>query len=273
MRKVKTDKNIRGYIPVIIALLIFFFVLIIFGPPLAFKVLGGVMIVFAFLFGFWSFQKTNNYNFLVSAFYLISFGLLLILADLPSGLNGPRPQFTVEIKFVFLFFLIFLFWLIYLGLQKKMKYRGNEVMELAARDVEIAFDTYTERPRPAGEIEYQKYDLIDFGNHLKKNLICMSFLEENRLLLVPIKISDYLDLLFIPDFDHKNKTWISFGFDGKVSVHISRKDYLNYNEDLSFDQLCESLGQLFVTFADYYMRGDKARIIDRLNSVKLGLFV
>lgn len=273
MRKVKTDKNIRGYIPVIIALLIFFFSLVIFGTQPAFKILGGIMIVFAFLFGFWSFHKTSNYNFLVSACYLLSLGLLLILADLPSDLNDPGSDFAIEIKLVFLFFLIFFFWLMYLGLQKKMKYRGNEVMELAARDVDLIPDTYTERPRPAGNIDYTKYDLIDIGNHLKKKLICMPFLEENRLLLVPIKISDYLDLLFIPDFDYKNKTWISFDFQGQVSVHISKKDYLNYKEDLSFDQLCESLGKLFITFADYYMHGDKERIIDRLNSVKLGLFV
>lgn len=273
MRKVKTDRNIRGYIPMIVALLIFFFTITILGLHPAFKALGGVMIVYAFLFGFWSFHKTGNYNFLVSAFYLISLGLLLLLTELPSDLNDPRPEFSGEIKFVFLFFLFSLFWLIYLGLQKKMKYRGNEVMELAARDVEVASDTYTERPRPAGETDYSKYDLIDFGNHLKKKLICMPFLEENRLLLVPIKISDYLDLLFIPDFDYQNKTWISFNFDGHVSVHISRKDYLNYMEDLSFDHLCESLGVMFITFADYYMRGDKTRIIDRLNSVKQGLFV
>jgi len=162
--------------------------------------------------------------------------------------------------------------LVYIGSQKKLKYRGNEVLELAARDVKIVSDTYTERPRPAGEVEYSKYDIIDFGNHLKSNLICMPFQEENRVILVPIKISDYLDFLFSTNFEFQNKTCVSFYFDGQVSVHISRNDYLSYKDDLAFDHLCESLGQLFITFADFYMRGDKTRIIDRLNSVKMGLF-
>lgn len=272
MAKIKTDRNIRGYIPVIASLLIFFFTLIIFGLQPAFKALACIMIVFSLLFGFWSFYKTSNYYFLVSAFYLISFGLLLLLVELPININNQVPEFTNEFKLVFIFFLFFFFWLIYIGFRKKMKYRGNEVMELAARDVEKASDTYTERPRPAGEVDYTKYDIIDFGNHLKKNLICMPFLEKNRLILVPIKISDYLDLLFSLNYNYQNKTWISFGFDGKVSVHISKVDYLNYKKDLAFDHLRKSLGQVFISFADFYMRGNKTRIIDRLNSVKMGLF-
>ena len=55
---------------------------------------------------------------------------------------------------------------------------------------------------------------------------------------------------------------------------ISEKEVLAFiqKDDLAFDHLCESLGQLMITFADFYMRGDKVRILDRLNSVKTGLF-
>ena len=271
-RKLKPDRGIQGLIPAIASLLIFFFTAIVFGLKISFNVLGGIMIFYSFIFGFWSFHKSNNYYFLVSAFYLLAFGSVLILLDLPDDFNGPNPIFTQEFKIGLLFFYFLLFWLMYVGYKKKLKYRGREVMELAAWDVEEAPDTYTERPRPAGVVDYSKYDIIDFGNHLKKTLVCMPFQEENRVLLVPIKMGDEFELLYKPSYNYLEKTWISFDFEGNVSVHISRKDYLDYKDDLSFDHLCESLGQLMITFADFYMRGDKVRITDRLNSVKMGLF-
>ncbi|MBN1819639.1 MAG: hypothetical protein JW833_02925, partial [Prolixibacteraceae bacterium] len=133
-------------------------------------------------------------------------------------------------------------------------------------------ESYTERPRPAGIVEYSKYDIIDFSNYLKRIMVGLSFQEENRIVFIPIKQGKEFSALYNPKFNYLEKTWISFDFTGQVSVHISRKDYLDYKEDLAFDHLCESLGQLFITFADFYMRGDKVRIIDRLNSVKVGLF-
>jgi len=271
-RKLKPDRGIQGLIPAIVSLLIFFFTTILFGLKISFNVLGGIMIFYSFVFGFWSFYKSNNYYFLVSAFYLLAFGSILILLDLPNDFSDPKPKFTQEFKVGLLFFYFFMFWLMYIGYQKKLKYRGREVMELAAWDVEEAVNTYTERPRPAGVVDYSKYDIIDFANHLKSKLVCMPFQEENRVLLVPIKMGNEFELLYTPNYNYLSKTWISFDFNGQVSVHISRKDYLDYKDDLSLDHLCESLGQLMITFSEFYMKGDKVRIMDRLNSVKMGLF-
>jgi len=255
LRKLKPDRGIQGLIPAIASLLIFFFVAFVLNVSVAFNVLGAIMIFYAFIFGFWSFIKSTNYYFLISAFYLLTFGTLLILFDLPHDFNGPAPKFIDELKVGLLFVYFFLFWLMYVSYQKKLKYRGREIMELAAWDVEEGPESYTERP-----------------NYLKKILVCYPFQEENRLIMVPIKYGAEFELLYKPNYDYLSKTWISFDFDGQVSVHISRKDYLDYKDDLAFDHLCESLGQLFITFADFYMKGNKVRILDRLNSVKIGLF-
>jgi hypothetical protein len=160
----------------------------------------------------------------------------------------------------------------YVGYQKKLKYRGREIMELAAWDVEEGPDSYTERPRPAGVVEYSKYDIIDFTNYLKRILVGMVYHEKDRIIIVPVKQGDEYDALYNPYYNYQDKSWVAFDFDGQVSVHISRSDYLDYREDLAFDHLCESMGKLFITFAEFYMRGDKVRILDRLNSVKTGLF-
>ncbi len=272
MRKLKPDRGKQGLIPAIVAMLIFFLTMFTVGPQAAFNTLGVIVLLYALAFSFWSFRKSGNSYFLISALYLITLGIFLILFEAPHKFGGPRPEFSAETKVSLLFFYFFGIWLAFVSYQKKLKYRGREIMELAAWDVEEGPESYTERPRPAGMVEYSKYDIIDFSNYLKRILVCHPFEEENRVVLVPIKMGDEFELLYKPDYDYLSKTWIAFDFDGQVSVHISRRDYLDYKDDLAFDHLCESMGQLFITFADFYMRGDKVRIIDRLNSVKVGLF-
>lgn len=272
MRKLKSDRGIQGLIPAMVSMLIFFLTMFIFGPQAAFNTLGIIVILYALAFSFWSFRKTSNSYFLISALYIITLGIFLILFEAPQNFGGPKPEFSVETKVALLFFYFFGIWLAFVSYQKKLKYRGREVMELAAWDVEEGPESYTERPRPAGVVEYSKYDIIDFANYLKKILVCYPFFEENRIVLVPVKMGDEFELLYKPGYDYLSKTWVSFNFDGQVSVHISRKDYLDFKEDLAFDHLCESLGQLFITFADFYLNGNKVRITDRLNSVKVGLF-
>jgi hypothetical protein len=54
-------------------------------------------------------------------------------------------------------------------------------------------------------------------------------------------------------------------------VHISQKDYLNYREPLAFDKLCESLGRLFIEFAEQHRNGEGVRIIDRMNALQMNI--
>lgn len=272
MRKLKPDRGIQGLIPAIVSLLIFLFILIIKGASPAFHVLGVIFIFHALAFGFWSFYKTNNYYYLITVFYMLACGIFLLLLNFPEDIGSLKSKSNPELKIAMLFFYFFAFWMAYVTHKKKLKYRGREIMELAAWDVEEGPESYTERPRPAGVVEYSKYDVIDFGNYLKKILVCHPLIEENRIVMVPIKMGDEFELLYKPNYDYLSKTWIAFDFEGQVSVHISKKDYLDYKDDLAFDHLCESLGQLFITFADFYMKGDKVRITDRLDSVKIGLF-
>ena len=50
---------------------------------------------------------------------------------------------------------------------------------------------------------------------------------------------------------NNNSDWTLSDFDGNVSASISKKDYLAFTEELAFDQLCDSLGKLFIEFMDY----------------------
>ncbi len=69
--------------------------------------------------------------------------------------------------------------------------------------------------------------------------------------------------------DYQDKTWVSFEFDGSLTVNIARRDFYNFVDPLSFEQLNESLGNLWIEFMEMYIRGDGSRIIDRLDKVNV----
>ena len=175
---------------------------------------------------------------------------------------------------VFFLILVYVFWiwLAYLVFRKKLKWRGREIMELAARDVEEGDDSYTDRPRPAGIISGTRSDITDFALYLKKNIIFMSYLEDYRVILVPVKMGKEFFHLYKSSYDPINETWIAIDFDGNVSIHISRKDYLDYQQNLSFDKLSESLGAVVIQFYNQFSKHEEVRILDLINTVKVGHF-
>ena len=57
-------------------------------------------------------------------------------------------------------------------------------------------------------------------------------------------------------------TYIHFPEQGPVAVNIARKEYDRYEEELTFDRLCQSLGDLFVRFLELYRAGKTEDIIN-----------
>jgi hypothetical protein len=57
-----------------------------------------------------------------------------------------------------------------------------------------------------------------------------------------------------------------------VSTFISKKDYLEYKEDLAFDQLTASLSNLHLDFFEWYQAGKEVRIKDRIKEVEGNIF-
>jgi hypothetical protein len=72
--------------------------------------------------------------------------------------------------------------------------------------------------------------------------------------------------------DYRDATWVNFDESGEVSVHIAQKDYLDYRQPLAFDQLCTSLGQVFIEFLELYRKGEGVRAVDRMNDLRIGFF-
>ena len=62
------------------------------------------------------------------------------------------------------------------------------------------------------------------------------------------------------------------GDNGNVSVNISKQDYLDYKEDLAFEQLCNSLSDVIIKFIELHVSGREIRIIDKMDNLKIGIF-
>ena len=57
----------------------------------------------------------------------------------------------------------------------------------------------------------------------------------------------------------------------KDQIQKQEVNIKNFQEALSFDKLCESLGHLFIEFAELHQRGEGVRIIDRMNALRISI--
>jgi len=233
---------------------------------------GLVVMVLSFgfyaLFSIWAYTNTRN---------IAYFGAFLFQSLMATYfLTVPHGMLPIGTKaqawFFYLCGLIVGVWLAYMMITGKAAWKGKMVFELAARDVSETVNGYTERPRPAGKLNYSKSELFGFAEFVRRNLIAIPYIEKDSIVFVPVKMGDEYTFLLGMAGDHRYHSWISFDFEGNVSASISKKDYLGFTEELSFDQLCDSLGKLFIEFMEYYKKDEGERVLHKLNSLKFGIF-
>jgi len=197
---------------------------------------------------------------------MFSAGVLVYLR-FPGGGDGSSLA-----KFAAVWTVFFLIFVIYLTATKKIKWRGREILELAAVGVEDTGNGYTSRPLAAGKTEFSQGQIMEFAEFARRKLIAVSYVGKDKVVFVPVMMGREFGFILGLKSDYTDETWVSFDFEGNVTVNISHRDYLNYKEALSFDQLCGSLGDLFIEFMEMYLRGEGVRIIDRMDAVGIGVF-
>jgi len=180
-----------------------------------------------------------------------------------------QRYFPSELRLVFsLGAGVFFFLMMYVLFTKKINWRYEEILELAARPIKKTEDGFTHRPFPAGETQYTGNEIMDFAKFLLKNIIAIPYYEDNRVIMV-IPANMFRHLLYLRK-DYLEDTYVSFDFEGSVSVHIAQKDYLRYEDEWTFDQLCQSLGDVFKRFLRAHQKGEGHTIIAQLNDINVG---
>jgi hypothetical protein len=209
--------------------------------------------------------RTKNTGFLWMA---LAFFFITIFAGqiAYTGLDKPKTEyFPFVIAVIFACIIV-----IYLFVNKKLKWRTREILELAAMPVADTKNGFSERPLPLGKITGTNFEVKSFAKFLQKNLIALSYFEEGKVVFS--LTSSYAKQIGLKR-DFADESWVSFDEAGNVAVLITKNDYLKYKDVFSFDQLCSSLGNLFIEFFELYKNGDGVRIIDRFNALRLNPFI
>jgi hypothetical protein len=266
VRKLKPDRSITGLVPAIISVTAFFATMAIFGQRPAFFVLSVAFALQAALSAL-MYTRTRSTGDLLGALYL-GFACLACLS-VPDAIyyEQKRPYLLFVVGMV-----VTGVFLGYLAVNRRLKWRGRELLELAAMPVEQVGNGYTARPLPAGRVETSRKEVLAFAEFAARNLIALPIVESDRVVLRLVKMgSEYHPSVWLSP-DYEGRTWVALGFDGNVAVNLSQEDYLDYREDLSFDQLCASLGSVFVEFLDLFRKGHEVRIMDRMDALRMGIF-
>ena len=181
MKKLKSDRSITGLIPAIASLLIFALSTASFGIEIGLNVLGMVVISYALAIGLWPSIRTGNPYYLVSFFYMLVLGSFFIILE-PGMLKRYGGRLDSVGGFLVILIYFFFLWLVFLLINKKLKWRGREIMELVAVDVMEGEDSYTDRPRPVGKIAGSRSDFIGFAKYFLKllnTLLKISYIHSN----------------------------------------------------------------------------------------------
>jgi len=245
------------------------------------------LMVFIILLIFFGFQKAYGVFALIGAFYVV-INIILYFKTRNTGYIVLTLMFLCIIVFASTIFLygidenkalpqalgaitVFMgLWVVYIMATKKLKWRTRELLEIAAMPVKDTQNGYTERPLAVGEINYSEDEIRNFTMFVRQNLIAIPYEEEDRVIYA-IDVPFWELLRF--QRDYADDTQVVFHYDGHVTARIAKSEYLKYKDRLSFDQLCDSLGALFIEYIDLYVKGEGIRIIDQFNALKLNPFI
>ncbi len=204
------------------------------------------------------------------AFLWMTFAFLIITVfaiDLAFfGLDKNKTEFPIlAVGVIFAAIII-----IAILANKKVKWRTREILELSAMPVSDVKNGFTERPHPSGRIEATNMEIEAFTAFIRKNLIAIPYVEDENI--VYSFTSNYWKQIGLKS-GYEDESWVSIDHNGNVNSFISKNDYMKFKNDFSFDQLCNSMGNLVIEFFEMFKRGEGVRIISRLNNLRLNPFI
>ena len=181
--------------------------------------------------------------------------------DLSNGWLSFLSIGTYLVHVLILVLFLVLLWPVIYG-HEKLEANARRLFKLASELIYESSDGFTDRPFSAGKLDASNEDILGFIRFLSGRKIGKAFYHEKNVYLAfslgksPLKVDDPQEI-----------SYVRFDKDKNMSVHISKFDYRQYKERLSFDQLCGSLGNVFKRFYKYYHDGNDTRIITELKLV------
>ncbi|UCF65780.1 MAG: hypothetical protein JSW33_08095 [bacterium] len=244
------------YVPLIIFLFLF---AIAFEASLT-GTLGIIAWAFGAFFIFWGFidyYRTRLVTYLIIG---LLFGTGTWHALLAFNRVGPFSLITYLVQLVAVIF-FFIFTGPILRHSLRLNRNARQIFRLAADGVHDKSEGFTPRPFNVGKLETSPDELEGFGRFLNGKQIIQLFSQKDKTFLA---FSMGISPLSNPDL--QKVSYVSFSKDQSMAVHVSGYDYHRYREELTFDQICEALANLFMRFLHYYQEGKESRILVELSS-------
>ena len=154
-QKLGSDRSFTGLLPAVVTLVSIAIVWILLGKEAAFAWTNLAFAAFTAL-AFYAWWQTRSLGYLASTLYLLACTLLLAVRNgyIPGGREvAPAFSILLMVSMIFLLFML---------LTRQTKWRGRDILELAAGPVAGEAEAFTGRPRAVGRAEYTRDDVLDF---------------------------------------------------------------------------------------------------------------
>jgi hypothetical protein len=213
---------------------------------------------FLIFIGIYYFIKVEMYQFLLIGFL---FGTAVWHYEIAFHLKF----FLIPLTFIFHLLLAFIVAIILMPRMTKaykLEAHARSLFKLASQQVFEVANGFTNRPFSGINTNASKQDIIGLARFLEgKEILIFDKSPDLTTFAFSMNTSPLVDPLL------SKVSYVSIDNDGKISVHISERDYNQYKEKFSFDQLCASFANLFKQFLAYYISGSEERILTELKSV------
>lgn len=210
---------------------------------------------FFILLGIYDFYRTRLVTFLGIG---LLFGTGTWHALLAFNHVTPFSFATYIVHLVAVVFFFIFTWPIIRG-QMKLSKNARRIFRLASDSVHESAAGFTSRPFSAGQVECSVDEIQGFARFMNGKQIAKDITQKNKIIL-----SFSLGISPLANPDLQKISYVSFSNDGHLAVHVSDYDYHRYRNQLTFDQLCAALADLFKRFLNYYRDGKESRILVEL---------
>ena len=205
----------------------------------------------------------HRYRFWIYPVVNIIIGILCFQAPYAISVHGfSFLRATYFITLIILVLFVIINWESFYG-QERFEINSRRLFRLAAELIRDTSGGFTERPYSAGKLTASKDEMLGFSRFLNGKYVARTFHLEDR-----IYFSFSMNKSLVNLEDPKEVSYAVLDFDGNISVAISEKDYKDYVNRFSFDQVCSSMATIFGRFLEYYKQGLENRIIMELKTAR-----
>lgn len=174
---------------------------------------------------------------------------------------GPFSAASYFISLIAIVLFIIITWPFLYG-HERFEANSRRLFKLACDSIMETSAGFTARPYSAGKVEYSSEIIEGFARFLKAKFITK-----------PVYRSEGVYLMFslgnslMNNIEPPQVSYVLIEKSGQISVHIAAYDYKQYTQRYTFNQLCDSFGNIFKRFLEYYTEGHEDRIVTELKSV------